>query len=129
MVGLGLLKLFWIVRSAGHLEEDGAGAINSAEIVGINAENFLEFFDRLVAKAHVLLRGRAGNILAGVSGGEVEARVHQTGIEFLGLLEILDSRVILRVLEGSDTLIEEVARFQFVAAGDAGAQNDERREG
>ena len=69
MVGLGLFKLFGIVGSAGHLEEDGADAIDGAQIVGIELQNFLEFIDGLGAEAHVLLRGRAGNILAGISGG------------------------------------------------------------
>src|SRR5712691_13103357 len=117
MVGLGLLKLFGIVGSAGHLEEDGADAIDGAQIVGIELQNFLEFIDGLGAEAHVLLRARAGNILAGISGSQIEAGVHQTGIEVLGLLEILDGRVVLGVLVSGDTLIEEVTSLQLAAAG------------
>src|SRR5258707_7156916 len=109
VVGLGLLKLFGIVGSAGHLEEDGADAVDSADIVGIDLQNFLEFIDRGRAEAHVLLRGRAGNVLSGVSSGQIETGNNQRGIEILGLLEILNGRVVQAVLEGGDTLVEKVA--------------------
>ncbi len=129
MVGLGLLKFFGIVGSAGHLEEDGADAVDSAQIVGIDLQNFLEFIDGLGAEAHILLGRSTGNVLAGVSGGQIEAGVHQTRIELFGLLEILDGRVVLAVLVGGDTLIEEIASLQFVAAGEACGEEQERREG
>src|SRR6266852_8198949 len=95
----------------------------------IDGENFLEFVDGLGAEAHVLVRGRAGNILAGISGGQIEAGVHQTGIEVLGLLEKLDSGVVLGFLESGDTFIEAVPGCQFVAAGDARSENHERSKG
>ena len=55
MIGLGLFKFLGIIRSAGHLEEDGTDAIDGAQIVGIDLQNFLEFIDGLSAETHVLL--------------------------------------------------------------------------
>ncbi len=92
-------------------------------------QNFLEFIDGLGAEAHVLLRGRPGNILAGISGGQIEAGVHQTGIQVLGLFEILDGGVVLGVFVSRDALIEEVASLQLAAAGEACGENQERYEG
>jgi len=65
--------------------------------------------------------------LSGVGRGEVEARVHQRGIEVLGLLEILDGLIELSVPIGGDALIEQVARLEFVAA--AGAESGDKRGG
>ena len=46
---------------------------------------------------------------AGVGGGEIELRIGQRRIEFLGLLEILDGGIGLTALVGLDALIELVA--------------------
>ncbi len=126
MVGLGFFKFLGIVRSAGHLEKDGADAIDGADIFVLDGENFLEFIDSLRAEAHILIGRRARNILAGVSGGQIKAGVHQTGIEVLGLLEIFDGGVVLGVLVGGDTFIEEIASPQLAAAGDACGEHQER---
>src|SRR6266480_4850126 len=74
VVALGLLKLLWVVGCAGHLKKYGADAVNGAQVVGVDAEHFLEFRDGLV---------------------------------------------VLAVLEGVDTLIEEVASLQLVASGNS----------
>jgi hypothetical protein len=129
VVGLGFFKFIGIVGSAGHLKEDGADAIDGAEIIGIDRENILEFRDRLIAEANVLFGRRAGNVLAGISSGQVEAGIHQLGIEILGLFEILDRRVVLSFFVGGDTFIKKIARFQFAAAGDTERENEERRKG
>src|SRR5262249_6150643 len=68
--GLGLFELLGIVRLAGHLENDRAGAVDGAHVLGIDVENFLELVDGLGAEAGVLLGQRAGNVLAGVSRGQ-----------------------------------------------------------
>ena len=129
MVGLGLLKFLGVEGSAGHLEKDGAGAIDGAQIVVVHFKDFLELVDGRVAEAHVLLRRRAGDVLAGISSGQIEAGIEQAGIEILGFLEILDSRVVLSALVSGNTLIEEVASLQFIAAGATDSQNHERGEG
>src|SRR5260370_30286908 len=109
MVGLGLFELLGIVRSAGHLKKDGANAIDGADIFVIDGENFLEFIDSLGAEAHVLFGGSAGNVLAGIVGGQVETCVHQNMVEVLWLLKILYACFLLSVLVNPFTLIEVIA--------------------
>src|SRR5579862_4572219 len=77
VIGLGFVKQLGVVRRARHLEENGADAVNGAEIVRIGAENVLELLDGLPADVTVLLGGRSGNVLAGVSRGEIETGVEE----------------------------------------------------
>src|SRR2546429_4552457 len=117
VVALGLLKLLWVVGCAGHLKKYGADAVNGAQVVGVDAEHFLEFRDGLIAETSVGFGGSARDVLAGVRRSQVQASVHEGWVELLGLFEILDGLVVLAVLEGVDTLIEEVASLQLVASG------------
>ena len=119
MVGLGFVKLGGIKRRAGHLEENGADAVNGAEVLGILLENFLEFIDGLRAEIHVFLRRRARDVLRGVSGGEIKTGDIQIRIEILGLLEVFDGDVVLTVLERLHALIQEVASVELGAARSA----------
>src|SRR6266699_2233558 len=112
VVALGLLKLLWVVGCAGHLKKYGADAVNGAQVVGVDAEHFLEFRDGLIAETSVGFGGSARNVLAGVRRSQVQASVHEGWVELLGLFEILDGLVVLAVLEGVDTLIEEVASLE-----------------
>src|SRR6266550_1200990 len=116
VVALGLLKLLWVVGCAGHLKKYGADAVNGAQVVGVDAEHFLEFRDGLIAETSVGFGGSARDVLAGVRRSQVQASVHEGWVELLGLFEILDGLVVLAVLEGVDTLIEEVASLQLVAS-------------
>ena len=129
MVGLGFLELLGIIGLASHLENDGADAIDGTDIVGVDGQNFLEFIYRLIAEANVLLGGRAGNVLAGIGGSEVKARVHQAWVKVLGLLEVLDGRVVLAILEGRDTFVKKVAGFELAAARTASNENNKCDEG
>ena len=88
-------------------------------LFGSFSRTFLIFGDGLFAVIQVFVRRSAGNVLAGVGGGEIETSIDEVGIEFLGLLEIFDGLVELGVLESGDTLVEKVARLQLVAAGNA----------
>ena len=107
-----------IERRAGHVVENRADAVDGGKIVGILVENGLEFRDGLLAVADVFRRRRAGNILAGVGGGEIELGVRKRRIEFLGLLEILDGDVELSAFVSVDALVQQVARLELVAAAD-----------
>ena len=73
--------------------------------------------------------GAPGMYCAGVSGGEIEPRVRQAGIEVPWLLEVFDGDVELAGLVCLDALVEQVAGFQLVAAGrdgERGNKHDER---
>ena len=127
VVGLRLLKFLGIVRRAGHLKDDGADAVDGAQIAGVDIEHVLEFGNGLVPKLHVRFGRSAGDVLAGVSGGQVEAGVHQRRIEISGLFEKLDGVVVLPVLKGADAFIEEIASLQFVAARSSGNEKNKSR--
>ncbi len=129
MIRLRFLKLLGIVGLASHLKEDGADAVDGANIVRIDLQDFFEFIDGGVAEAHVLFRRRARNVLAGISSGQIEAGVHQIRIKLLGFLEIVDGCVVEAVLVSANTFIEEVAGLQFAATGDACDKEQERRKG
>ena len=103
------------------LYKDRTDAIQRGEISGINREDILEFSHGLLADAYVVVRRSAGNVLGGVGGRQVQARIQQSRVEILGLLEILDARVVLPVLEGRYALIQQIASLQLVASG--GAKN------
>src|SRR5262249_19545311 len=128
VVGLRFFETPRIIRSASHLEQDGADPVNGIEVVRIGVENVFEFRDGLLADVAILLRRSAGDVLAGVSSGEIEASVEQRRIEILGLLEILDGGIVLAVLEGLYTLVKQVTRLQFVAAGKAGYHKQQRQK-
>src|SRR5579863_5934810 len=119
VIGFGLVKFLGVKGLAGHLIKDGCQSINGAHVVGIFFESALVFLNGFVAVANVLVGRSAGNILAGVSGGEIETRVQKIRIEFLGLLEKFDSLIVLSVLESGDTFVEVIARLQLGAAGQA----------
>src|SRR5271170_794599 len=78
--------------------------------------------------AHVLVGRSAGNVLAGIGGRQVEARVDEIRVKLLGLLEIFDRRIELRVLEGGDTLVEKVAGTELVASGETCDECDQQRQ-
>src|SRR5258708_9845944 len=128
MVGLGFLEKLGIVRSARHLKEDGADAVNGAEIIGVGLENFLKFCDGLFADILILLGGGARNVLTGIGGGEIETGVEERGIEILGLLEVLNRGIVLAVFESSNAFVKEIARLEFVAAGETDGANQQRQE-
>ena len=98
------------------------------KIVRIFVEDFLEFGHSLVAARHVFGRRRAGNVKAGVRGGEIEPRVEQLGIGFFRLLEVFNRSVGLAVLEGGDAFVQEVASLEFAAARDARHDENHRSE-
>src|SRR5208283_324571 len=123
VVFLGLFKLFGVERLASHLVEDGGKTVDSVEVVGIFFEHALIFGDGLFTVIEVFIRRSAGNVLAGVSGGEIKASIDKVGIEFLGLLEILDGLIELGFLEGGHTLVEKIARLELVAARNAEEKN------
>ena len=123
VVGLGFFEFLGIKGLARHLVKDGGETVDGAEVVGILFEHIFVFRDGFLAVAHVFVRGSAGNVLAGVGGGEIQARVDEIGIEFFGLLEVFDGRVELGVLERGHTFVEKIAGTELVAAGNA-----ERRE-
>ena len=58
---------------------------------------------------------RAGDVQTGVGRGQIEARIHQVGIEILARLEILNGGVRLASLEGRNALVQEVAGLELVA--------------
>src|SRR5258708_2815722 len=128
MVTLGLFEKLWIEGRSGHLKKNGANAVDSTEVIGIGLENLLEFSDGLFADIFILFGRSAGNVLAGIGSGEIEARVEERRIEILGLLKVLDRGVILAVLKSRDALVEKVASLEFVATGKTGGKHDLRQE-
>src|SRR6202022_3329986 len=115
VITLRLLEQLGIVRSAAHLEQNRANAIDGAEVLGINLENVLELSNGLLALADIFLGRGAGNVLAGVSGGEIDARIQKAGIKLLGLLEILDGLVVQSALICLDTFVEKIACLELIA--------------
>ncbi len=79
-------------------------------------QDVFEFVDGLVAAGLIFRGWRAGNIEARVRGGQVNASHHQAGIEFRGVLEVLDGGVRLASLERVYALVQEVAGLELVAA-------------
>ncbi len=76
------------------------------KLLGSCCKHFFEFGDGFVAEIHIFLRRRAGNILRGVGGGQIEASNEQARVEILGLLEVLNGHVVLAVLEGCTPLFK-----------------------
>src|SRR5580704_7049491 len=122
VIGFGLVEFLGIKRLASHLVKDGCEAIDSAHVVGVFFESALVFLNGFVAMANVLVGWSAGNILAGVSGGEIETRVQKIWIEFFGLLEKFDSLIVLSVFKSGDTFVEVIARLQLGAPGQAATE-------
>src|ERR1700746_309120 len=128
MITLGFFEKLWIEGRSGHLKKNGANAVDSAEIIWIGLENLFEFSDSLFADIFILLGGSTGNVLAGICGGEIEACIEETRIKVLGLLHILDGRVILPVLNRPHPFVKKVASLEFVAARKTRCKHDQRQE-
>ena len=79
--------------------------------------------------ALVFFRRRAGNVLAGIRGGQVQPSVQQIGIKLLGFLEEFHRFVKLPFLESGNALVQQVARVQFIATRNAGRKDQQRRHG
>ena len=79
-----------------------------------------------LAIALILVGFRAGDVLLGVSSGEIDARVEKAGIKADGSLEVFDGLFIAGVLVRLHTLVELVASLELGAAG--GRQYDESEE-
>ncbi len=77
MIGFGFLKLLRIKRLAAHLKQNGADPVDGAQIVGIFFQHAFEFIDGCVATLDVLVGGRAGYVLAGISRGQIQTRIKQ----------------------------------------------------
>ncbi len=129
MVGLRLLELLLIKGRARHLEENGADAVDSTHVVRVDVQDFLEFGDGLIPACLILGRRSAGDVLARVSCCKIQPRIHQGGIRFLGLLEMLDSRIILPILEVSDTFVQLITRFELATARDTAREDQQRHQG
>src|SRR5947208_14565742 len=100
VVALGLLKLLWVVGCAGHLKKYGADAVNGAQVVGVDAEHFLEFRDGLIAETSVGFGGSARDVLAGVRRSQVQASGHKGWFEVLGLFKIVEGLDVLALCDG-----------------------------
>src|ERR1700733_1772949 len=81
MVSFRFLKLLRIKRLAAHLKQDGAYAVNGAQIVGVFFKDALEFIDGGRATFDVLVGRRTGYVWVGVRGGEIQTRVKQRWVE------------------------------------------------
>ena len=65
---------------------------------------------------HVLRRLGAGNVLAHIRGGQVQARHRVVGIQLHRVLEVIHGFRVMRALVGLHAVIEGIARPEFVAA-------------
>ena len=100
----------------GHVVEDRAGAIKRGKIIRIGLENRLELLHGLLAVADILRRRRAGNVLAGVGGCQIELCAGKRGIESLRFLEVFDRLVELPASVRVHALVELVTRTKLRAA-------------
>src|SRR5208283_3977884 len=116
VVALGFLKFLWIKGLTAHLVLNRSETVDGAYVVGVHFQHAVIFLNGLIAVAHVLFRGSARNVLAGIGGGKVKARIQKVRIEILGLFEELDGLVVLAVLEFRDTFVKVIAGLQLAAA-------------
>ncbi len=108
------------------LEVEVGDSLDGVYVAGIDGEYLLVFFDGLIGIALVFGGFRAGNVLLGVSGGEIDAGVEEAGIKADGSLEVFDGLFVAGVLVGLHTLVEVVAGLELGAAGRG--QYDESEE-
>ncbi len=87
----------------------------AVRLLGSPFKHILEFGDGLLAHVDILVGRRAGNVLAGVCGGQIEAGVGQIRIQILRLLEVFNREIELTSPEGLHALVQLVARSKLVA--------------
>src|SRR5208337_2709425 len=75
VVALGFLKFLWIEGLAPHLVVNRRESVDGAYVAGVHIQHAGIFLNGLIAVAHVLFRGGARNVLAGIGGGEIKARI------------------------------------------------------
>src|SRR5262249_42252954 len=104
-----LVKFFLL-----HIEK--GDALEAGHILRIDFKHVLVFFNGLLRIAQIVGGFHAGNILLRVGGGQVHLGDFQIAVKAHGILEMLDGLFIVGSPVCLHTLVELVARPEFVAA-------------